>query len=214
MAERGASQCSKGHGSPGLSSISAAFDLDSSSILNVYVVGSHLWGTCHKHSDWDLLIVLDKLSTPKPLNLHKNNLEAFILSLEQYSELIQAHSMQVLITVWLPAHCVLKETINPRERFHLSRPALAASLQHSKERDLRVAEKHFHKKDSKQSKKVLLHCVRYLSLGAQIASHGSIGDYTSANEYRDLILGNYSSEWSDLMASIQHIIDQLQTSIQ
>ena len=206
--------CSRGHGNPGLSSIITAFDLEDSNVLNAYTVGSHLWGTCRKNSDWDLVIVLSKFSGAKPLNLHRSNLEAFILSREQYSELIGAHSMQVLITLWLPESCILREKMNPREVFQLSRPALVASLEHSKERDLRIAEKHFHKNDPNRAKKVLVHCTRYLNLGAQISNKGAICDYTSANEYRDAILGNYSTQWSDLMESVQHIIDQLQSDIE
>ena len=213
MAERSRSHCSKGHEKPALSSIVAAFDLEDSNVLNAYVVGSHLWETCHKNSDWDLVIVLDKLFSPKPLNLHRSNLEAFILSLEQYSELIQTHSMQILITVWLPESCIMKEMVDPKKMFQFSQPALIAALEHSKERDLRIAEKHFNKNDSKKAKKVLLHCMRYLNLGAQISSSGAICDYTSANEYREAVLGNYSSQWPDLIASIQHIIDQLQRDI-
>lgn len=205
--------CPRGHENPGLSSVISAFNLEESNILNVYIVGSHLWGTCHKNSDWDLVIVLDKLSSSKPLNLHQSNLEAFILSAEQYSELVQAHSMQVLITIWLPGHCVLREKVTPREVFKLSRDTLAISLEHSKERDLRIAEKHFHKSNSNQAKKVLLHCIRYINLGVQIASKGAICDYTSANVYREEILGNYSTQWSELMASVQLIIDQLQSGI-
>ena len=214
MAERLTSHCSKGHEKPALSSIIAAFDLKDSGVLNAYVVGSHLWETCHKNSDWDLVIVLDKLSTPKPLNLHRSNLEAFILSLNQYSEMIQTHSMQILITVWLPECCILREIVNPKKIFQFSQPALIAALEHSKERDLRIAEKHFHKNDSKKAKKVLLHCMRYLNLGAQISSRSAICDYTSANEYRETVLGNYSSQWPDLMTSVQRIIDQLQHDIQ
>ena len=111
MAEKLTSHCSKGHEKPALSSIIAAFDLKDSEVLNAYVVGSHLWETCRKNSDWDLVIILDKLSAPKPLNLHRSNLEAFILSLDQYSELIQTHSMQILITVWLPECCILREMV-------------------------------------------------------------------------------------------------------
>ena len=214
MAERNIKTCSKGHEKPPLSSINAAFDLEDSNVLNAYVVGSHLWETCHKNSDWDLVIVLDKLTSPKPLNLHRSNLEAFILSLDQYSELIRTHSMQVLITVWLPESCILRETVNPKKIFQFSQPALIAAIEHSKERDLRIAEKHFHKGDSKKAKKVLQHCIRYLNLGAQVSSRGAICDYTSANEYREVILGNYSSQWPDLMASVQHTIDQLQHDIQ
>lgn len=208
------SQCLRGHENPKLSSIIAAFDLEDSSVLNAYTVGSHMWGTCHKNSDWDLVVVLDKISSPKPLNLHRSNLEAFILSKDQYSELIRIHSMQVLITLWLPENCILREEINPKVLFRLSQPVLIASLEHSKERDLQIAEKHFQKNDMKQAKKVLLHCIRYLDLGAQISSKGAICDYTSANEYRKTILDNYSTQWSDLMACIQLIIDRLQSGIQ
>lgn len=213
MAERLQSHCSKGHERPALSSIIAAFDLEDSNVLNAYVVGSHLWETCHKNSDWDLVIVLGKLSTPKPLNLHRSNLEAFILSLDQYSELIQSHSMQILITVWLPESCIMREMVNPKKIFHFSRPALVAALEHSKERDLRIAEKHFSKNDSKKAKKILLHCIRYLNLGVQISGKGKICDYTSANEYREIVLGNYSSRWPDLMAAVQHTIEELNLEI-
>ena len=206
-------QCSRGHENPTLRSIIAAFDLEDSNVLNAYTVGSHLWGTCHKNSDWDVVLVLDKLPSPKPLNLHRSNIEAFILSKDQYSELIQAHSIQVLITLWLPESCILRERINPRGLFQLSQPALITSLDHSKERDLQIAEKHFQKNNTKQAKKVLLHCIRYLDLGAQISSKGAICNYTSANEYRETILGNYSTQWSDQMASVQLIIDRLQSSI-
>ena len=116
--------------------------------------------------------------------------------------------MQVLITVWLPECCILREKVNPKKIFQFSQPALVTSLEHSKERDLRIAEKHFRKGDPKQAKKVLLHCMRYLNLGAQISTKGAICDYMSANEYRETILGNYSSQWADLIVSTQHIIDQ------
>lgn len=214
MAERNCSHCSRGHERPALSSIIAAFDLQDSNVLNAYVVGSHLWETCRKNSDWDLVIVLDKLPSPKLLNLHQSNLEAFILSADQYTELIQTHSMQVLITVWLPQCCVLRESVDPKKIFRLSQPALIAALEHSKERDLKIAEKHFCKSNSKKAKKVLLHCMQYLNLGAQISTKGAISDYTSANEYRETILGNYSGQWHNVIASVQHIIDQLQHEIQ
>lgn len=205
--------CSKGHEIPGLISIASAFDLDESIILNVYIVGSHMWGTCHKHSDWDLVVVVEKLSSAKPLNLHRRNLEAFILSFEQYLEAIQAHSLQVLVTLWLPETCILREKINPRSKFQLSLATLAASLENSKQRDLRVAEKHFHKGDSKQAKKILLHSVRYVCLAAQISSTGSICDYSSANKYREAILGNYSTQWDELMASVQDIFDEVRCGL-
>lgn len=214
MAEKSSRKCPKGHDCPEISHITRTFALKDKEVLSIYIVGSHMWGSCHKTSDWDLVIVIEKLSSPKPLNLHKSNLEAFILSKEQYSDLIKAHSMQVLLTLWLPPECVLRENFNPRSVFQFSKDSLIFSLEHSKDRDLRISEKHFRKSDAVQAKKVLLHCIRYLDLALQIKNGHKISDYTSANQHREEVYDNYDSEWTGLMKSVQPIIDRLWTEIQ
>ena len=207
-------RCPKGHECPEITHIMRTFSQEEQEVLNVYIVGSHMWGTCHKTSDWDLVIVMDNLSSPKPLNLHKSNLEAFILSKEQYCSLIATHLMQVLLTLWLPSECILKENFNPRTVFRFSKDALVSSLEHSKERDLRVSEKHFNKHDTTQAKKILLHCLRYLDLGVQIKKNQCISDYTSGNQHREVVYGIYDTEWAEVMQVLQPIIDRLWTELQ
>ena len=205
--------CTRGHLCPDLQQIVRAFELQDKDVLNVYIVGSHLWETCHRGSDWDLIVVVKKLTSPKPLNIHKSNFEAFIISEEDYSQLIQEHSMQVLVTLWMPKHLVLTERLNPRLLFRFNKAALLKSLDHSRQRDLRIAEKHFRKSDSKRAKKVLLHCIRYLVLGTQVKNAGSIADYTAAGTYREAVLENYSSVWKELLATVQPILDELWTDL-
>ena len=217
MAAQGSSHhlCSRGHAIPSIGRMLASFDIQDQNVLNIYIVGSHMWETCHNSSDWDLVIVVEKLSSPKPLNHHKGNLEAFILSKEQYVELLNTHSLQLLLTLWLPKMCVMREKFNPRDPsvFTFSKNSLVRALEHHRERDFKISRKHFLKDDRKTAKKILLHCVRYIDMGVQIKTCGQISSYVSANQYREVILDSHCEEWSDLLAAVSPVFDQLWTEL-
>ena len=210
MAERDrATRCPKGHECPTLARIFRTLNLQDSDVLNVYIVGSHMWGTCSKHSDWDLVIVTKQLDSLKPLNTHKGNLEAFILSSEDFVQFTRDHSMQVLLTLWLPGGCVLLERLDARQCFQFDQTALVKSLEHSKDRDLRIAEKHFQKGDRRKAKKILLHCVRYLELGAQIREEGRVVDYGGANAHLVELFDSPTESWEELLGIVQPTLGQL-----
>lgn len=213
MADAAKMRCPKGHQRPTLQHVFRTLKLQDSDVLNVYLVGSHMWGTCHKNSDWDLVIILRTLTTAKPINTHKANIEAFLLSKEQFMQLLREHSMQVLVVLWLPQECVLVEKFSPIASFNLDREALARSLDHSRERDLRIAEKHFGKGDASRARKVLLHCARYLELGAQLRENGRITDYHAASSHQAVILGNCAETWADLLGDVTPVLDRLWTRI-
>ena len=182
-----------------------------SDVLNVYLVGSHMWGTCGSHSDWDLVIVVRTSQAPKPLNTHRANIEAFILSREQFLESMRDHLMQVLLTLWLPRECVWRKGFDPRTSYSLDARALTKALEHSRDRDLRVAEKHYAKGDRQKAKKILLHCLRYLELGSQIRENGSVTDYSSANLHQELVFScdRESGSWSEVLSAVTPVMDQL-----
>lgn len=175
----------------------------------MYIVGSHMWGTCTKHSDWDLVIVTRQLDSLKPLNAHKGNIEAFILSREDFIQFIRDHSMQVLLTLWLPRGCVLLERLDGRRWFQFDQTALVKSLEHSKERDLRIAEKHFQKGDRARAKKVLLHCLRYLELGAQVREGGRVVDHGAASTHQGELFDSPTESWEELLGRVLPIVGQL-----
>ena len=204
--------CSRGHPIPSTGHILRAFSLQDINVLNIYVVGSHLWETCRSSSDWDLVIVVKEISSAKPLNHHKGNIEAFILSKEQYIEQINTQSLQLLLTVWLPKVLVIKELFNPRTAFQLSMESLVSALNQHRERDFRIARKHFIKEDRNKARKILLHCIRYIDLGIQIKSSGQITDYVSANQYREAILDDHSEDWCELLEVVGPIFDSLWTA--
>lgn len=204
--------CSRGHNIPSVGHILGAFSLQDSNVLNIYIVGSHLWETCRSSSDWDLVIVVNELLSVKPLNHHKGNIEAFIISKKDYVEQINKHSFQLLLTVWLPRIFVVKELFDPRTVFCLSLESLISALSQHKERDFRIAQKHFLKDNRSKARKILIHCIRYVDLGVQVKTGGQITDYTSTNTYREEILDNHCKEWSELLATVSPIFDSLWTA--
>ena len=205
--------CDAGHRFPSLAQIVRTFGIDEGNVLCAYVCGSHLWGTCHKRSDWDLIIVVEKLSGDKPVNTHKGQLEAFIVSKSDYISMVRAHSMQVLMTLWLPRSFVLKEQLQLKTRFRLEQDTLMASLGDTKERDFRVAQKHFAKSNQAQGKKVLFHFITYLLLSSQIKQLGSIADYTCVHQYRDQVMEDDVTTWEEFLSKVQPIVDQLWPSL-
>jgi len=202
-------ECSKGHLFPNVEFIQESLKLEKKNILNIYIVGSHLWSTCKSTSDFDLVVVVDHLSSEKPINAHKGNIEAFILSIDQYIELMNSHLLQVLHTLWLPDEFKLVEQCNVINKFKYSQKHLLSALYHTKERDYRVSQKHFEKKNYNKAKKILLHLVRYLTLAVQINETGRINDYEAANCYKDEILGFFLESWSELLEVVDPIVNDL-----
>ena len=121
--------------------------------------------------------------------------------------------MQVLLVLWLPKECILLEHFKPRSSFSFNQESLVRSLEHSRERDLRIAEKHFQKGDPLKSKKILIHCLRYLELGSQVQENGNVTDYHAASSHRVMILDSPSETWSDLEECVQPVMDHLWTRI-
>ena len=173
-----------------------------------------MWGTCNKHSDWDIVIVVHTLDHPKPINTHKGIIEALILSREQFIQSIADHLMQVLLLLWLPKECIWLERFNSKSSFKFNHTTLIKSLEHSRDRDIRIAEKHYMKGDLYKAKKILLHCMRYLELGSQIRENGNVTDYTAAGtHYGAEIYSNTSENWPQLISVVTPHIDQLWTRI-
>ena len=184
---------------------------DSHTILNAYVVGSHLWGTCHSGSDWDLIIVVSdgpKLTNYK-MNAHKGSLEACIVSADLYLSSLREHLMQFLATLWIPKRFVVVETFDPRPNFHLHGPTLLQALEELRERDVRVAKKHFVKSDLKRARRTVVHCVMFLKLGRQLVSSGKITDYQCGEEERACVMEmpasstSSASSWEEVIAPVE-----------
>ena len=181
--------------------ISKSFKLANSDILNVYVVGSHMWGTAHKDSDWDLVVVV-KVWPGKPADMHSGLLDAHILSKEQFLEGLGLHSFRLVACINAPLNCKLKETINFEKTFKLDRTKLRDSLFQENERDMRIAEKHASKGRVDAATKVCVHTLRLLMIGEQICVEGRIVDFQRGRDELDEVKYSYCSSWGELSDSV------------
>lgn len=203
-------RCPKGHEIPSVPRILQTFSLVESDVLCVYVVGSHLWGTCSRHSDWDLVIIITASSRrvgSAAVNAHKHKLDAWILSVEEYTGFIKDHLMQALITVWLPQCFVMTQKINPTILFEYSQDKLAAAVDKMHRRDMEVARKHFLKSDWRGGLKIVNHCLRQMEVAVGIYHTHCISNYTTVSseerELRDKGFEYGDISWEEVKSIVQ-----------
>eukprot|EP00800_Vazella_pourtalesii_P002351 TRINITY_DN12182_c0_g1_i1.p1 TRINITY_DN12182_c0_g1~~TRINITY_DN12182_c0_g1_i1.p1 ORF type:complete len:213 (+),score=45.45 TRINITY_DN12182_c0_g1_i1:200-838(+) len=181
--------------------ISKSFKLAPSDILNVYLVGSHMWGTVHKDSDWDLVVVV-KTWTVKPADMHCGLLDAHILSKEQFLEALACHNFRLIACIFAPVNCKLKETVSLEKYFKLDKIKLRDSFFQENERDMRVAEKHASKGRIDAATKICVHTLRLLMIGEQICLEGGIVDFQRGRGELDELKYSYFTSWDELSSFV------------
>ena len=184
-----------------LEKISKSFKLTPSDILNVYLVGSHMWGTVHKDSDWDLVVVV-KAWTAKPADMHIGLMDAHILSKEQFLEALACHNFRLIACIFAPGNCRLKETVSLEKYFKLDKIKLRDSFFQENERDIRVAEKHANKGRVDVATKICVHTLRLLMIGEQICLEGGIVDFQRGREELDELKYSYFTSWDELSSFV------------
>ena len=93
-----------------------------------------MWGICGSHSDWELVLILQTLGAAKPLKTHKSNIEAFILSCEQFlGQSVADNLMQVLMVLCIPREGVWVERLDRQPSIKLDVGVLAKMLAHSRD---------------------------------------------------------------------------------
>lgn len=200
--------CVKGHEAPKLEFVLECFSLKRQDVLYACIIGSHLWNSCSKKSDWDLVIVTkDSKTLSRAVNAHRGNIDAWIVPEAEYNTYITEHLIQALLTLWIPESLVLVKSpgFNPAGKFRLSGKAMVAGVEKLYARDVRVAAKHFGKGDSAAGFKIVKHLLRQLELSRQIVESGSIVEYCVPI---DCSTENDGS-WSD----IENMLQRKKTSV-
>ena len=153
------------------------------SALNVYLIGSRLWGTAGSQSDYDLLIVMDQWPPNKPETVHSGLFDAKVLSRQNFVAKLAQAEFEELKCCWLPPSHVLKETLQAstllKEVGGVNKARLHAGITERTEKDLAKAAKFYEKGKKAEGGKILVHTVRLHLLGAQMATAGMITDYTA-----------------------------------
>eukprot|EP01063_Lacrimia_lanifica_P002628 TRINITY_DN1139_c0_g3_i1.p2 TRINITY_DN1139_c0_g3~~TRINITY_DN1139_c0_g3_i1.p2 ORF type:complete len:263 (+),score=103.59 TRINITY_DN1139_c0_g3_i1:92-790(+) len=165
-------------------------------VLNVYLVGSRLWGTATPKSDYDLYVVTKGSGATR--NAHFRipgaEVDAVVVSAAAFQSRLAEGKMQELCCVHAPPACVLVQTTAFAVKVDAA--AMHASLVERHDKDWRRAEKLIAGGRLREGQKVLSHSVRGHLLALQMARHGAITDFAAANPAARHLLNMYDTAWA------------------
>lgn len=181
--------------------------LDDKNIVNVYSYGSRVYGTFHKNSDYDFIIVVKKRDneqfSDKLINVN-------FFAIESHQHRLFEHEISALECQFLsPEHILLE-----RQKFKFSldlnklRHALSAKSSNSwvkAKKKLTVPADY----DLDLGRKSLFHSIRIIEYGIQIATYGYIKDYASCNTLYKEIMQYYN--WEEMFDVFKQRYNQICT---
>eukprot|EP01113_Clastostelium_recurvatum_P040695 TRINITY_DN6351_c0_g1_i3.p1 TRINITY_DN6351_c0_g1~~TRINITY_DN6351_c0_g1_i3.p1 ORF type:complete len:409 (-),score=87.48 TRINITY_DN6351_c0_g1_i3:11-1237(-) len=192
-----------------MSNILRLLRVEEGDVLNMYLMGSRLWGTHTHASDYDFLIVVRNtkatakskttttmLGEKANIAVHAGEYDAGVMTETEFIARLARGEMHECVLAWAPRHCVWKETIDPRKHINTRdiRPFMNNILEEAT-KDWAKAEKMIAKGDLQRGRKVLIHCLRGLMFGVQIITHRAVHDITAANILHKEICSHDHPDW-------------------
>jgi hypothetical protein len=145
-------------------------------VLNIYIFGSHVYGTSNDNSDVDCIMVVNKFFDSMDINIHVYTVEQFELLLKRCD--IQALECMFADKKWILKwdHCFkLKEVDKQALRQSIS--TITSNSWVKGKKKLTVAGDY----DLLLALKSIFHSLRILDYGIQIATSGRIQNFGSMN---------------------------------
>lgn len=201
---------------------------------NVYLIGSRAHGTAAADADFDLVVVMaphrrrwrgmhwlardgwvppdrPRYATARRDFLGRPDHQVWIFDTPTFLALRDAHVLLALECLHLPPANVWRADDDLRAGFELDPDRLAPSIRW-------IAERHWTKgaralatlapgDDPRPARKLLVHALRALRFGAQLAEHGAIVDLGAANELRRLVLADPADAWPALESRVRPYYD-------
>ena len=181
-------------------------------VLNVYLIGSRMWGTASNSSDHDLYIVIkgNESARNSHFKIPGFEIDAVVVGMAYFQSRLDSGKLKELSCLWAPQSCKLLE----RHAFRVAgnqvdRAALLKSLHEGHEKDWRRARKLVESGRVSEGKKVLLHDLRAHLLAVQIVREGKIVDYEAGHEVHDWINYTFSKSWDVFAAEFEPKIASL-----
>ena len=182
--------------------------------LNVYQYGSRVYGTHNDNSDYDMIVVVPEIKPvfdgDKSINMRTAGVDYTIYGIKEFQDLINEHEISALECLFLSTDKVVKDT--HKFDFTLDLSKLRHSLSTKSSNSWVKAKKKLTvKKDFDRgiALKSLFHSLRIPIFGIQIAKHGKIVDYTSANHFYQQMLLYSRSDWEFYKNKYQPIYNSI-----
>jgi len=177
-----------------LSDVAKKLNLSEVGLRGVFVLGSRLWGTARRDSDWDLLVVHADVTGKTSRHSGDGRIDAVVTSQEEYFERCRRHQWLECLTLFVPPDNCLRKQAPPAD-FTIDRRLLAASVAEETNKDWARARKYVERGDLERAKRTIVHTLRMNMMALQLATHGRIVDFTVANDLREELWGVYSQDW-------------------
>lgn len=183
-----------------------------SRIRNLYCYGSLVYGTDNPDSDTDYIAVMDgdvgeeyTLSNGEA-GVHR--VDVTLYDVKRFRQQLDNHEISVIECLY--ASDILQQQLT--FAWTLDRGKLRESLSAKSSNSFVKAKKKFEvEREPYIAKKSLWHSLRILNFGIQLATTGTIQDYTAANHWWKDILANSSVIWDDYKMIYQPIYNALKT---
>ncbi|KAL6080515.1 hypothetical protein QOT17_000153 [Balamuthia mandrillaris] len=187
-------------------------------VLNVYQSGSRVFGTATETSDWDFTIVVadpsegedgpflegkscpPETSTTRLVGEHilvSPDIDANLFTSSTFIRLVEEQDMVALMCLFLPSEYVWKQQEDFRSLFRLDLQRLRTPVSTISHKAFGYASICHREGQPLKARKNLVHSLRYLHFGIQLAENGAIVDYSVANGYL-----------YDLMSSLQQLNEE------
>lgn len=182
-------------------------------VLNIYVHGSHVYGTATEHSDIDYILVVNDLNKFIEENKQQKigNDDYNFVSKDNWIKQADINSIDFIECHFLPANLIIKETFKPdfkldpiKIRNYFSKHA---SNSWAKAYKKLTVEKDFAPYIGKKS---LWHSLRIYMFGINLLETGKL-DYTLANHLFDDIVNNDRVDWQYFKDKYQPLRNELKS---
>ena len=168
-------------------------------VVNVYLIGSRMWGTATHTSDYDIYVVTKGATEAR--NSHFRlppglEVDAVVVGASYFQQRLDFGKLKELSCIWAPEACQLlcTRTFAPASG-KVDPKALSSSLAEGYAKDWTRARKLIEGGNLVAGKKVILHCVRAHLLAVEIVEQGKIVDYETAADVVEWLHGVYSKQW-------------------
>eukprot|EP01083_Nonionella_stella_P125120 378323_1 len=137
--------------------------LNMDELLNVFVIGSRVWGTATSTSDWDVIVVTKHI-TPIAKNKNKafvsvDNIDAYILEQEQWKQELNDHRFVCWLTMFLPMDAIWKNDLKMTNEMFNGK-IFADTLLKQIDKDCKKLHRFYTKKKMDKVDKTFIHALR------------------------------------------------------
>jgi len=182
--------------------------IDKQSVNNIYLFGSRVYGNYNQDSDYDFIVIGNKL---KYQEIEKDNINIHIFNNNLFISNLNDYDMRAIECVMAPDFAKFKET--SKFNFKLNPTKFGEKIFFQVNKNWRVGKKKFSEGDVYGGKKRIYHSIRILLFAIQILNKGKIVDWSEANEYHKQISIDNHKEWDYYRVKCENIKQLLEKKI-